>query len=64
MSPEQARELQEFVLSRLTMFPRAEVSVTARPGGAVVKEKLETDEDEFEVKDADLERFRLQVVIL
>lgn len=61
MSPKQAEGLQDFLLSRLTMFPEAEVSVTAKPGGAVVKAKLETEEDEFEIKDADLERLCLQV---
>jgi hypothetical protein len=64
VSPEQAQELQDFVLSRLTMFPEAEVSVTARPGGAVVKAKLEADEDEFEIEDDELERFRLQIGVL
>jgi hypothetical protein len=61
VSPKQAEGLQDFLLSRLTMFPEAEVSVTAKPGGAVVKAKLETEEDEFEIKDADLERLCLQV---
>ena len=64
MTQAQAMELQEFVLSRLTMFPDAEISVTAKPGGAVVKAKLETDEDEFEIKDYEMELFRHRIVIL
>jgi hypothetical protein len=65
VSPTQAKELQDFVLSRLTpVFPEAEISVTATPGGAVVKAKLEADEDEFEIKDYELETFRLRAVIL
>jgi hypothetical protein len=51
VSPAQAMELEEFLLSRLTTFPEAEISVTAKPGGAVIKAKLETDEDQFEIKD-------------
>lgn len=64
MSPAEATELQEFVLSRLTMFPEAEVSVTAMPGGAVIKAKLGTAEDEFEIKDYEMELFKHRIVIL
>jgi hypothetical protein len=60
----QATELQEFLVSRLTMFPDAEISVTAKPGGAMVKAKLETNEDVFEIKDYEVELFRHRIVIL
>ena len=64
MSPAQATELEEFVRSRLTMFPEAEVSVTAKPGGAAIKAKLESDEDEFEIRDYETELFKHRIVIL
>lgn len=64
MTRGQATELQEFVLSRLTMFPEAEISVTAKPGGAVVKAKLEAHEDVFEIKDYEVELFKHRIVIL
>lgn len=71
MSPDEAAELQEFILSRLTVFPDAEVSVAAKPGGATVKVKLGTGEDDFEIKDDefeiqddDLELFQLRFAVL
>lgn len=64
MSPSEAEDLQEFLTARLTMFPEAVVSVTAKRGGAVVKVKLEDVDDEFEVNDDALEWFRRLVVIL
>lgn len=64
MSAEEAEELQEFLTDRLTMFPEAQVSVTAKPGGADVRVKLEDVDDEFEVKDHAAVWFRRLVVIL
>jgi hypothetical protein len=66
VSPEQATELQEFLLSRLALFPDARVSVTANPGGAVVKATLETDlgEFDFNIKDYELELFKQRIVLL
>jgi hypothetical protein len=63
VSPARALALQEFLLGHLTMFPDSEVSVTAKPGGGVVKARLET-EVEFEFKDYELELLKARIVIL
>jgi hypothetical protein len=64
VSPARALELQEFLLSRLTRFPEAEVTVTAKPGGAVIKATLLDDLGPIEIKDYETELFKARIVIL
>jgi hypothetical protein len=64
VSPARALELQEYLVSTLTRFPEAEVTVTAKPGGAVIKATIMSALDPIEIKDYEVELFKARLVYL